>query len=154
MSGDRLLNYTTTIDASKSLGEIVARLQAHGAAGITTEYEDRQPAGIAFEIISGTQRLQFRLPVNVAACFQRLRQQNAQGKIQPRFVTRDQASRVAWRIAKDWVEAQVAIIESGMVRLEQVFLPYMLAGDSGETVFEVMERRVFALPAPKEGSQL
>ena len=59
---------------------------------------------------------------------------------------RDQAERVAWRIVKDWVEAQMAILESEMVQLDQIFLPYMV-NDNGQTVFEVYRANQLFLEA-------
>ena len=47
----------------------------------------------------------------------------------------EQAERVAWRIVKDWVEAQMAILESEMVKLDEIFLPYMV-NDAGQTLYE------------------
>jgi hypothetical protein len=35
-----------------------------------------------------------------------------------------QARRVAWRIVLHWLDAQLAMIQAGLVSLEQVFLPY------------------------------
>ena len=52
--------------------------------------------------------------------------------------TPEQAARVAWRILKDWVEAQMAVIDAGMATLPQVFLPYAQT-DTGETVYERFE---------------
>src|SRR5438552_18436509 len=40
-----------------------------------------------------------------------------------------QAVRVEWRIVKDWVEAQLALIETRMVTAQQVFLPYAIMRD-------------------------
>ncbi|WP_189339127.1 hypothetical protein [Williamsia muralis] len=39
----------------------------------------------------------------------------------PKYQTPEHALRVAWRITKDWVEAQLAIIETQMVTPAQVF---------------------------------
>ncbi len=50
---------------------------------------------------------------------------------------------VAWRIVKDWLEAQLALLQSRQVKLEQVMLPYMLGtGEQGEpvTVYEALRR--------------
>ncbi len=58
----------------------------------------------------------------------------------------EQAGRVAWRIIKDWVDAQMAIVETEMVTIEQVFLPYMLMKDSGYTLYEAMVNKGFYLP--------
>ncbi len=62
------------------------------------------------------------------------------------IITRDMATRVAWRILKDWVRAQMAILETEMVSVEQIFLPYMEAKD-GRTVYELMVANGLALPA-------
>lgn len=50
--------------------------------------------------------------------------------------SRDQAERVAWRIVKDWLAAQLAILETEMVDVQQVFLPYFL-NRQGQTLYEV-----------------
>ena len=42
---------------------------------------------------------------------------------------RAQAVRVAWRIVKDWVEAQMALVETQMVTTAEVFLPYAVMKD-------------------------
>ena len=51
---------------------------------------------------------------------------------------RAQAIRTSWRIVKDWVEAQLAIIETRMVKTEQVFLPYAIMRDN-KTLYEHVE---------------
>ena len=62
----------------------------------------------------------------------------------PRYSTPEHAERVAWRIVKDWLEAQLAIIRTEMVTLDQVMLPYMV-GDEGHTVYELYRDRQLAL---------
>ena len=37
-------------------------------------------------------------------------------------------SLITWRILKDWVEAQMALLETGMVTMDESFLPYMVSG--------------------------
>ena len=55
-----------------------------------------------------------------------------------------QAERVAWRILKDWVEAQMALLDIEMVRFEEIFLPYIETKD-GRTVYERLEEKQFLL---------
>ena len=55
-----------------------------------------------------------------------------------------QAERVAWRILKDWVEAQMALLDIGMVRFEEIFLPY-IETKNGRTVYERLEEKQFLL---------
>ena len=57
--------------------------------------------------------------------------------------TWQQAERVAWRILKDWVEAQMALLDIEMVRFEEIFLPYIEV--QGQTVFEKLEEKQFLL---------
>jgi len=42
---------------------------------------------------------------------------------------------VAWRVVKDWIEAQLALLETKMVTLPQLFLPYAVTAD-GSTLYE------------------
>jgi hypothetical protein len=58
---------------------------------------------------------------------------------------------VAWRILKDWVEAQIALMRSGMITVEQAFLPYC-QGPDGQTVYESLRDRKFSQYALTEGS--
>ena len=37
-----------------------------------------------------------------------------------------QAERIAWRNVKDWIAAQLALVETEQAAMEQVFLPYLL----------------------------
>lgn len=73
------------------------------------------------------------------------------GKIERRYTTYEQAQRVAWRIVKDWVEAQVALIQTEMVTLDQVMLPYMI-GVGDKTIYELYKARKLlpALEAARE----
>lgn len=78
-----------------------------------------------------------RLPANADAVHTVLKRQKVK-------YDREQAERVAWRIVKDWVEAQMAILESEMVQMDEIFLPYMV-NSSGETLFEAYRNKQFLL---------
>jgi hypothetical protein len=56
-----------------------------------------------------------------------------------------QAERIAWRICKTWLEAQITLINLEQAKMEEVFLPYMVL-PSNKTLFETMERNQFLLP--------
>ena len=55
--------------------------------------------------------------------------------MRPWQTTEEHARDVSWRIIKDWVEAQMALIETRMVTSAQVFLPDAVTKD-GQTVYE------------------
>jgi hypothetical protein len=70
-------------------------------------------------------------------------------RVPPHYRTREQAVKIAWRIIKDWVRAQMAILETEMVRMEQVFLPYMMVNDN-KTLYEAMVDKKFYLGSGKK----
>jgi hypothetical protein len=49
-----------------------------------------------------------------------------------------QAQKVAWRIVKDWVEAQMAIVEAQLADMAEVFLPYAIT-KSGTTLYKEVQ---------------
>jgi hypothetical protein len=140
-----ILNYTTTVAVEKTMSEIQRILAAHGAKSIQIDYANGKPAALAFFAETPIGERAFVLPANADGVWQTLMQQNRQGKVPARFVTKDQAARVAWRILKDWIAAQMAIIEAGMVTLDQVMLPYMQVAN--ESLYAALKASRFALPA-------
>ena len=126
-----LLNYTTSIAVEKTAGEIMKLLTRAGAIQMLTDYTNGELSAIAFALpsVRGGANT-YRLPVDPKPVEAVLRKQ----KVERRYQSPEQAARVAWRITKDWIEAQLAIIETQMVSADQVFLPYMLNG--GRTLYE------------------
>ena len=59
--------------------------------------------------------------------------------------SREQAVRTAWRIVKDWVEAQMALVETQMVSTQDVFLPYAVMQDGRTLAERVRESPQFLL---------
>lgn len=148
MAGQGLLNYTTQIAADKTASEIQSILARAGAKAIMAEYDGAGLlVGIRFLIDTAFGERAFTLPANPEPVGEVLHQQWIEGKVPRKYVTPEQAARVAWRIIKSWVEAQVALIQTEMVSLEQVMLPYM-ATPSGQTVYELMREQHLALPKP------
>ena len=134
-----LKDYTTSISAVKSAGQIQGNLVAHGAKSIMLNYTNGVPSSLSFIIATPHGDLSFRLPAKVEAVKKVLEGQRA-----GRYRDPAQPARVAWRILKDWVDAQLAIIETEMVMMEQVFLPYLLI-DRETTLYESMDKKGFYL---------
>lgn len=134
-----LLNYTTKVDVYKTLGAIQGQLVKHGAKKIMQDYdEEGYIAALSFMIDTPLGPRGIRLPANVEAVCAVLARQKVK-------CDRDQAERVAWRIIKDWVEAQMAILESEMVQMDEIFLPYMI-DRAGETLFQRYRNDQLLLP--------
>ena len=148
----KLADYSTVVDAAKTVGEIQAMLQAHGAKSVMVGYADKEPVGLSFLIDLPQGDLSFRLPANIEKVAKVISSARIRGRYNIGNQEKDkkQASRVAWRILRDWVRAQLAIIETEMVTLDQVFLPYMQVGESGRSFYEVMQTRLLQLSAGKE----
>ena len=145
-----LLNYTTSVPVSRTIAQVQAKLVEHGAREVMMSYSPMgRVEAISFSVPRGDGVLPIRLPVDVPAAQQVLMRQRDNGEgVSLKQTSLDHAYRVAWRIVKDWVEAQMALLETEMVRMEQIFLPYVVT-NSGATVFQVMEQKNFLLgPAP------
>lgn len=133
-----LLNYTTKVDVYTTIGAINGQLVKHGAKKIVQDYDDEgRITSLSFLVDTPAGPRGIRLPANVDAVHSVLIRQKIK-------CDRGQAERVAWRIVKDWVEAQMAILESEMVQMDEIFLPYMLNG-SGHTLFEAYRSNQLAL---------
>jgi hypothetical protein len=130
-----ILNYTTVVSASKTVGEINEILAKNKARKITMDNdEEGNPTALTFCIVHNEQLIAFSLPCNWQGV---LKAMTKDPNVPRKFETKEQAIRVAWRIIKDWVHAQMAIIEAEQATMAQVFLPYAITRD-GKTVYDFL----------------
>ncbi len=138
-----ILNYTTEVPAEKTIGEITSLLVRKGARSISSEFrEDGTIEAVCFVMPVGGLPVRFQLPSNaagVAAVMLKQKPYNSNHRgtradYEQRVSV--QAERVSWRILKDWVEAQLALIESGQAQMAQVFMPYA-QDNNGRTMYEL-----------------
>lgn len=129
-----LKNYTTKVPANRSVQEIQDMLQGAGASGVLLEYEKGtgRISGLSFQIEFDKKKMGFKLPLNW-----RDAQKVLQSEGNNRAHDDDYCYRVSWRILRDWVDVQVALITIKQVQLQQVFLPYAIQ-KNGNTVYENM----------------
>lgn len=149
-----ILNYTTQIQVEKTIAEIEKMLAESGAEKIIKEYDGEGGINsISFMISTEKGRLSFKMPMNVKAVMQVINNQTGEyiGGYNKRRVIpikfhndMDQARRVGWRIIKDWLEAQLALFFLQMVKIEEIFLPYMYNEKTNETMFQMLEKKGFA----------
>ena len=131
-------NYTSTVSVNQSMAEIQGALASHGARKIMVDFDEQgQPEGITFGIETPAGPRAFALPANVEG----VRAVFARQKVKPQ---EGQAERTAWRNIRDWVMAQMAIIEAGQVTVEEVFLPYLTDG-RGRTLYQLYASGTLAL---------
>lgn len=138
-----ILNYTTSVSAEKTIGEIQKKLAGAGAQAVLVEYDDEQVvSSVSFRLRYNGAMVSFRLPAQIDPIYVILQRDD---RVTRKLKTREQASRVAWRIIKDWVEAQLALVEAEQVEMVEVFLPYAQNPQTGETVFRQLANNNFAL---------
>jgi hypothetical protein len=141
-----ILNYTTDIAVSKTMGEIQGALARRGIRSISTLYdEDGTPAGLAFTMHTDYGFRDFELPVRTAGVLAAMQRDP---KVPKAKQNPAQAARVAWRIAKGWLEAQSALIDAGLASLDEVMFPYMVtAYDAGRavTMFDTFREKQLAI---------
>lgn len=121
------LNYTTVVTSTKTAGEMSALLAKHGAKRVTVIFDgDGQHTGLEFTLVTPHGDREFALPIDVDAVLRLFQKQVRIRQIPRRYANAAQAERTAWRVAKTWLEAQLAIIEAQMASLDEVMLPYLV----------------------------
>jgi len=135
-------NYTTEISEERTIGEITGLLVAKGARQITIKYDEAGRAeGVSFYLLIEGMPIPFRLPCNFDGVFRYMLRQykdrSARWKFEQNPESKNQARRIAWRIIKDWVAAQMALIEAEQASMPQIFLPYCTINISGDTAESV-----------------
>lgn len=146
MSQKGLFCYTTQIEPASTIAEIQDILVKHGAKSVLCNYSDEgKIESLSFSIKTEQKEIGIKLPCSPEPVQEVLKKQYQEGKIPRRFAEdTHQALRVAWRIVLYWVNAQMAILETRMVKMEQIFLPYAIMRN-GKTLFENMKKKAFAL---------
>lgn len=131
-----LLNYTTKIEAEQTIGEIQRMLSGHGVTAMMTEYDGRNVSAVSFKMNIDGRTMGFKMPCNWRAVREIFNRPDHARRLKCRLDQRDeQAIRTAWRIVRDWVEAQLSLVDINMVTVPQVFLPYAITKD-GRTLAE------------------
>jgi len=136
----KLFMETTKIATAQTVGEIQRLLREYGASAIRTDYKDGEVVSVSFTIVLNGDQIPFRLPCRweaIKSIFESRRRRRS-GRGRPPTDLTAQAKRVAWRQILRWIEAQLALTETKMTKLHEVFMPYLLM-DKGQTIFEKME---------------
>lgn len=134
---------TTNIPAGQTVAEIQRLLGESGVIGVMTQYENGEIVALSFQILFLDKTIPFRLPCrwtpiyNILVKRRRKMQSRTAGRLE------EQAKRVAWRQILRWVEAQLALVDTDMVKVQEVFLPYVQTGIDGQTLYQKLESQKF-----------
>ncbi len=131
-------NYTSTIDASRSMSKIEELLVEIGATNINKQYENKICTGITFLLfdLQLQQTLPFHLKAQVEECFTILWKDVKRPRPETRATLQQQANKTAWKILSDWTEIQCSMILLGQAKPLQMFLPFMYDMKTSETLFD------------------
>jgi molybdopterin-guanine dinucleotide biosynthesis protein A len=115
-----LLNYTTKVSYTNTVAQIQKLLSEFGAKTVAVDYTNNKPTGLRFSLMHESKTVVFFLPTDYKAVHKILQ---AKGKTKAQQ-TEEHALRVAWRIRKTWIEAQLSLVQIDMANIIEVFLPY------------------------------
>ena len=132
-----LKNYTTKIDTSKSISEILDFLVDVGATGVSQTYVDKECTAIQFVILNEMQvSVVYKLTANPDAAYEILISEKKRINADVTAKVRKQSYKTAWRILRDWVYAQCALIKLGQATPMQLFLSYAYDPDNDKTIYD------------------
>jgi hypothetical protein len=149
---------TTEISPERSAGEITSLLVRAGVGQIATDYREGKLSGLRFTITVAGNDQGFSLPARTEAVLNLLKKQkpfNANfrcSKAEWEERLKADAERIGWRQLLRWVEAQIALMDLGMVKAQEVFFPYLTFDASGQTLFQKFEAsgmKMLAAPKPQ-----
>jgi hypothetical protein len=135
-------NYTSTIDASRSMAKIEELLVEIGATNINKQYADKICTGITFLLFDQQlqQTLPFHLKAQVEECFTILWKDVKRPRPDTKELLKKQAAKTAWKILSDWTEIQCSMILLGQAKPLQMFLPFMYDMKTSETLFDKVSK--------------
>jgi hypothetical protein len=132
---------STEVPVQRSLQSISEMLAAAGAKSINQQFEDGRPIGVSFTLVVNKMTYTYALPVRPEAILRALKEKSARStrRKDPKVMAA-QAERIAWRQLFGWIEAQLGMIDCGMLAAGEVFLPYLLA-TSGQTLWQTFQQK-------------
>ena len=132
---------TTKIDPEQTVTQIQRILGQYGAGAVMTEYDKGEIVSVTFKVKIKDKDIPFRLPCRWEAIDKVLMSRRKRLKNTDEIA--HQAKRIAWRQVLRWVEAQMALIETDMVKIQEVFMPYIQVNITGQTLYEKLAGKGF-----------
>lgn len=115
-------------------------LSVNGANKIMFDYKEGKVIAITFSLDIDGNQMGFILPALVENVTEILYGGlNGWGK--PKQITplnREQAYKTAWANIRDWIDAQLALVQTRQAKIQHIFLPYLIM-KGGRTLAETIE---------------
>lgn len=147
--------YTTEIAASKSISEIQGLLARSGATRVMFEYNDTGDVkALVFMLKVNDREMPFKLPAKPEAVYKilyagkeiRFYDQKKVDEVKRKRL--NQSLNTAWRIMKEWIEMQFALIELDQADAAEIFMPYLMVSNT-KTLYEANKESGFISLMPK-----
>jgi len=133
-------NYTSTVQADKSVSRIESILVEMGAERIHKGYKDGKLESISFSMKVQDQLIPFQLPAQVEVIEKLfLGQYKYRATEVQKRTAREQAERTAWKLIQEWVHIQSSMIKMQQAEFLEVFLPYVYRVEQQTTFFKSLK---------------
>jgi len=136
---------TTKIEPEQTVGEVQRLLGRYGAKAILMHYDRGEITALCFQINISGKDIPFRLPCRPEAIYEVLLKRRKKYHKDTKEKDISQAKRVAWRQILRWVEAQLALVETDMVKIQEVFMSYIQVNVEGKTLYQKLEESKFKM---------
>jgi len=140
---ERIKSYSTDVPVERTITEIEKMLTKSGATKILKEYNTGRPVGLSFVIDTVRGPMPVRMPVRIEKVSEVFKVQASRKLLDRKYHggkwADAQAARVGWRILRDWLDAQLALINVEMTSVTEIFLPYVYSEKLDKTVYDMFE---------------
>lgn len=127
----KLPKYRVRVGYQQTINEIQTRLIKAGAKKIVFDYEGELPISITFSYPFKGELIFFSLPIRFNGIIKLMKIQKIAGDD-------EHAINMGWRIMKDWIVAQLALVDSEVAELPEVFLPYAIT-NNGDNLYDFIK---------------
>ena len=141
----KLKNYTSGISVERSVAEIEQLLAEAGASHIGKTYENGELFGFNFQFSVTGRPLIFKLPCRAEMVAKVLKRQYRRPRAGTFKKIEEQSRRTAWKLLLDWTSIQISMIKLEQAKAEEIFLPYLMNPNTGDTFFHQLESTGFKL---------
>lgn len=146
-----LKNYTTEVQASRSMDFIEQLLVRFGATNIMKEFgPNGRCSALSFIVPINGMKLPFRLPAKSDKIYNWLKKQKPNGKEQ---ALRDQAERIAWKQNHEWLHLQLSMIEIEQAEPLELFFPFLYDPSSRQSYYDKLKSQDFKGLLPDSNSR-
>src|SRR5260370_35901528 len=146
----KLVKEASGVAGEGSGGEMTKEPVRAGALQISTQYRAGRISGLSWSMPVRGHEACFSMPARVDGVY-RIFADRQQGYLSEQLKAKrlEKAQRVAWRHLYRWVQAQTAMIATGMMEPAEPFIPFVTIPGSTQTLFEAFAETGRLLAAPE-----